>query len=315
VNRTSGPGLIAAGKSLRWGVVGLLAVVAVASCTSDEVEDEGAAEGIDLGSLTASSDRPASSGHLADAELFRVVSVADGDTLRVTGSGGEQKVRILGINTPESGECFSEEATVALEGLVDGTDLVLVSDVTDRDRFDRLLRYVETADGVDVGAELVAGGYAIARRFEPDVARADRYAELQEQARRDEIGLWADNACGARAVEGDVIEIFVNANAPGDDEQNLNGEWVEIANIADETIDLGGWEIGDESSSHRYTFGQFTLPAGQSVTIYSGCGSDNSSELFWCDGLGPVWSNAGDTVFIRDPNGNLIALHPYGDSA
>jgi hypothetical protein len=79
-------------------------------------------------------------------------------------------VRVLGINTPESGECFSTEAADALEDLIADRDLVLIADQTDVDQYERSLRYVETADGLDVGAALVAGGYAISRRYEPDVA-------------------------------------------------------------------------------------------------------------------------------------------------
>ena len=125
----------------------------------------------------SSTESPAPSGSIASG--WRSTNVVDGDTLDVSGPDGSVTVRIIGINTPESGECFAEDATDALAELVEGEALVLVADRTDVDRFGRALRYVETTGGTDVGAELVAGGLAIARRYPPDDARADTYAELQ----------------------------------------------------------------------------------------------------------------------------------------
>jgi len=254
-----------------------------------------------------------------DDGFWRATEVIDGDTLHVVGPGGELKVRVIGINTPESGECYSDEAGRALEDLVDDVDLVLVTDQTDLDQFDRSLRYVETAGGVDVGAELVRGGYAISRRYEPDVARDARYSQLQDAAQRERVGLWALDACGDPVVEGLVIEVEINADAPGDDSENLNGEWVRFTSVADRPIDLKDWEVADESASHRYSFGEFALEPSASVTLYTGCGDDGpgddgADELFWCNRQGAVWNNAGDTVFLRDPSGNLVAVFAYGES-
>ena len=287
-------------KSRTGLFLAVLTLGALAACTSDgdssHVSSAGPAEG-----------------------YWRATEVVDGDTLHVVGPDGELTVRVLGINTPESGECFSDEATDALDDLVDGVDLILVTDQTDLDQFERSLRYVETADGIDVGAELVRGGYAISRRYEPDVARDARYSELQDAAQRDRVGLWASDACGDPVVEGLVIEVEINADAPGDDSENLNGEWVRFTSVADRSIDLKDWEVADESASHRYSFRDFVLEPAASVILHTGCGddgpgSDGTDELFWCDGKGPVWNNAGDTVFLRDPSGNLVAVFAYGES-
>lgn len=271
-----------------------------------------------LASCTSDGNRPVASDGTSGTStsgLFRSTEVVDGDTLHVIGpDGGELTVRVIGINTPESGECFSSEATQALDDLVADADLVLISDRTDLDQFERSLRYVETANGLDVGAALVAGGYAISRRYEPDVARDALYSDLQTAAQRDQIGLWAPDACGAPVVVGKVIEVEENANAPGDDSDNLNGEWVRFTSVADKPIDMDDWEVADESASHRYSFDRFVLDPGRSVTLYTGCGDDGSDEVFWCNSSGPVWNNGGDTVFLRDPSGNLVAVFAYGES-
>ncbi len=111
------------------------------------------------------------------------------------------------------------------------------------------------------------------------------------------------------------IVIDVNADAPGDDGENLNGEWVEFTNAGAEAIDLDGWEVADESSSNRYTFSDLRLEPGAEVTLFSGCGPDDDTSRYWCVSGSAVWNNSGDTVFLRDRNGNIVASLSYGDSS
>jgi endonuclease YncB( thermonuclease family) len=245
---------------------------------------------------------------------WRSARVVDGDTLEVSGPDGERTVRIVGINAPESAECFGELATDALAELVKDQALVLVADRSDVDRFGRALRYVETIDGVDVGAELVAGGFAIARRYPPDDARADFYARLQREAQDARRGLWAPDACGPSDVDGVEIGVEVNADAPGDDARNLNGEWVRLTNDGGDVTDLDGWEVADESASNRYRFSGLRLNPGRSVTLFSGCGADDDANRYWCASGSAVWNNSGDTVFLRDGRGNIVVWFSYGDS-
>ena len=240
--------------------------------------------------------------------------MVDGDTLDVSSTRGDVTVRVIGINAPESGECFSDEATAALAALVAGEELVLVADRSDLDQFERSLRYVETVAGVDVGAELVAGGFAIARRYPPDDARADVYAGLQRDAQRARRGLWAPDACGASDLDGVGIAVEINADAPGDDSVNLDGEWVRFTNTGTEAADLDGWEVADESASHRYRFSDLRLDSGNSVTLFSGCGRDGQSARYWCESGSAVWNNSGDTVFLRDDRGSIVVSLAYGDS-
>ena len=293
----------------RAALVGLIAAALLAGCAS--ASSDIATSGSSVESRTSN---PPSTGATEATDNWRSTEVVDGDTLYVSGPLGELEVRIIGINTPESGECFYEEATDALAELVTGNDLVLVVDRSDVDQFGRALRYVETIDGVDVGAELVANGFAIARRYPPDDARADTYAELQRDAQREGRGLWAPDACGDSDLDGVAIVIDVNADAPGDDGENLNGEWVRFTNAGTEVIDLDGWEVADESASHRYTFDDLRLEPGADVTLFSGCGPDDETARYWCVSGSAVWNNSGDTVFLRDGNGNIVASLSYGDS-
>lgn len=124
-----------------------------------------------------------------------VVNVVDGDTVDVLIAGQELRVRYTGIDTPETVdprrpvECFGREASQRNRDLVEGKAVGLEKDVSEFDRFGRLLRYV-WADGEMVNAKLVEEGYATASTFPPDVKYADLFASLQGQAREAGRGLW-----------------------------------------------------------------------------------------------------------------------------
>ena len=119
-----------------------------------------------------------------------VVSITDGDTIRVQlPDGTEEPVRLIGIDAPEPGATGAAEASSLLRELIDGEQVLLTFDVSDRDRFDRLLRYVWLGDRL-INEELVAAGVAIARRYPPDTAYAERLEAAEEQAQLLAIGLW-----------------------------------------------------------------------------------------------------------------------------
>lgn len=295
----------------RIALVGLIAASVLFGCASAGSDGATATRGSSVETRTSN---PPPTSATEGTDNWRSTEIVDGDTLYVSGPLGELEVRIIGVNTPESGECFSEEATDALRELVAGNDLALVVDRSDIDQYGRALRFVETTGGVDVGAELVANGFAIARRYPPDDARAGTYAELQREAQREGRGLWAPDACGAGDLDGVEIVIDVTADAPGDDGENLNGEWVQFTNAGADAVDLDGWEVADESASHRYTFTDLRLEPGAEVTLCSGCGPDNETARYWCVSGSAVWNNSGDTVFLRDGNGNIVASLSYGDS-
>lgn len=130
------------------------------------------------------------------AELATVQFIIDGDTFTVALSDGRSDtVRLIGIDTPEAGECFADEATDLLRALVQpGSQVGLTVDISDTDRFDRLLRYVWVGE-MSVNEELVRRGAAFARSYPPDTAMADRLESAESTARRAERGLWNPRAC------------------------------------------------------------------------------------------------------------------------
>ena len=112
---------------------------------------------------------------------FRVASVTDGDTLRLT-SG--EAVRLVGMDAPEPGRCGSERATRMLTDMVLGKRVSLPAPVDDRDRYDRLLRYVDVGT-VDAGLELIKSGLAVARYDSRD--GYDRHPREKRYVRADRV--------------------------------------------------------------------------------------------------------------------------------
>jgi len=132
----------------------------------------------------------------------RVVRITDGDTIRVALAGGVERVRYIGIDTPEEVrpdtpvQCYARRAAAENARLVAGREVRLVLDVEHRDRFGRLLAYVyRDGDGLFVNAELVRSGFARTLTIPPNVRYAARFAALARQARRASRGLWS--ACAS----------------------------------------------------------------------------------------------------------------------
>ncbi len=246
---------------------------------------------------------------VSDSEDALVLSVTDGDTVRVSRSGEAAKsVRLIGINTPEIDECLGTESKTALEQLVDGKEVVLVGDVADLDDHLRLLRYVYLPDGTLVNEVMVREGFALANEFPPNVAESETLSTAQEHAQREDLGLWAEDTCGEPSKDTLVIT-HVEYDAPGNDNENLNGEWVDIENRGSTAADLTGWVLKDESATHRFRFGSGTvLDVGTKMRVFTGCGIDivspSLTEIYWCAN-GAVWNNGGDTAFLLDPEGNI----------
>jgi micrococcal nuclease len=132
------------------------------------------------------------------SDAARVVRVVDGDTVVVRTGGHEQRVRYIGVDTPESVkpgtpvQCFAKAASAANKRLVEGQEVRLVGDAEARDRYGRTLAYVYRAsDGLFVNAELVRRGYAKPLTIPPNVAHAVELRRLAATARREGRGLWS----------------------------------------------------------------------------------------------------------------------------
>lgn len=123
-------------------------------------------------------------------DTARVTRVIDGDTIIIEGG---YSVRYIGIDTPEvhpQVEAFGIEAWQANRKLVEGKEVRLERDVTETDRYGRLLRYV-WVDDILVEAELVRLGLARSKAYPPDTRYQDYLEEMEAEAREAGRGMWA----------------------------------------------------------------------------------------------------------------------------
>jgi endonuclease YncB( thermonuclease family) len=149
--------------------------------------------------MTKESDhqRPPEEREAKFTDAVMVQKVIDGDTIELADG---RHVRLIGIDTPETVDprrpvgCFGREASDKNKELVEGKNVRLVKDISETDKYGRLLRYVYVGD-IFVNEYLVREGYARASSYPPDVRYRDLFREAEADARINKRGLWADGAC------------------------------------------------------------------------------------------------------------------------
>lgn len=97
----------------------------------------------------------------------------------------------------------------------------------------------------------------------------------------------------------------VQFDAPGDDRENLNGEWVRVGNLGTEPVLILGWTLSDRTGSDTYTFPAVLLMPSTSVTVFTGSGAMNDTALYM-GRSSPLWGNSGDIAILRDGAGTVI---------
>jgi micrococcal nuclease len=262
-----------------------------------------------------------------------VSHAVDGDTLAVVYPDGRgDRVRVLGIDTPEitmegnTGEKFpgvnnpviladwGERARAFAADRLEGQQVTLTTDCLagTRDRYGRFLAMVTTGDGADFGALLLSEGFA--RTYvQESFARKDQYLAIESSARTARKGLWADETLETPALPRSVSIVRVVYDAPGDDRSNLNGESVTLMANANQPVSLSGWTLA-ESGGVEYRFGGRTLIPSVPVTIHTGQGTDNATDLFW--GLStPVLGNEKDRVTLRDASGTVVDTFSWNETS
>jgi micrococcal nuclease len=274
----------------------------------------------------------------------KVMAVADGDTVNAriwqNGHWSERRdIRVLGLQAMEltdysrahgrKGECHAVAAAERLEFLLQGRRVkrrkirvaaFRVSSRTEgrRGRLRRGVAYKANGRWHDAGAMLMREGHALWDPNGKEWAWNARYAELARRAASEGRGIWDTDACGAGPRPGALIELGVNWDARHSDGRNVNGEWIKIKNRDPlNPLPLHRWWVRD-SALRRYRLPQSAIvPAGGSIRVRVGKGTDNAINFFW--GLSePVFENAkrgrraiGDGGYLFDPRGDLRAWRMY----
>jgi micrococcal nuclease len=148
---------------------------------------------IGLASCSSSSQPP-----LSQTDLVKIVKVIDGDTVDIALAGRTERVRLIGVNTPETKhptkpiECFGPEASAYLTQLLPkGTTVRIERDVEARDRYGRMLLYLYLgSNDLFINLDLVARGYGTPMSIEPNTFHRNDFVRAAAQAEAANVGLW-----------------------------------------------------------------------------------------------------------------------------
>ncbi len=132
----------------------------------------------------------------------RVVRIIDGDTIVVLVNGVQEKIRLIGVDTPETfdsrgtPQCLGEEASNFVTSLLENQIVRLEADQSqdDRDKYGRLLRYVYLED-ILINKEIIARGYGYEYTYRRPYKYQTNFRNAEQTARENQIGLWALGAC------------------------------------------------------------------------------------------------------------------------
>jgi micrococcal nuclease len=311
-------------------VVALLLLVVSAGCLSGA-----AGPGADTTNSPSGDGVGAAGGEIP----VTVTEVVDGDTIKIEyANGTRDTVRLLGVDTPEvlaentpaefegvpettagerclrrAGETASAYATDRLAG--ESVTLVFDSESERRGYYGRLLAYVYV-DGESFNHALLQAGHA--RVYDSEFTERKRYDRTAAAARADRRGLWScvDAAGDTTATpdssitDGPLVLAGSNYDAAGNDNENLNDEYVTFGNEGSDPLDVSGWIVADEAG-HTYRFPDGTvIEPGATVTLRTGSGTDTAATYYW-GRSGAVWNNDGDVVIVRDATGATVLREPY----
>lgn len=157
----------------------------------------------------------------AGAQKATVVDTIDGDTIDVEIDGQVERVRFIGIDTPETRhpskgvECYGKEASARTAELLAGKTVYLEEDQSQdsRDRYGRILRYIWMEDGTLFNQQLVAEGYAFEYTYETPYKYQSNFKAAQASAREQGLGLWSPTTCNGEQKPASSTEGIVNPTA------------------------------------------------------------------------------------------------------
>ncbi|MEK4520686.1 thermonuclease family protein [Psychrobacillus sp. FSL W7-1457] len=209
----------------KWIMYILSLTILLGACSSIDqlvVEDENpiteqeTSEKAEEAPQKESSEATSSTTHdVSKLEEFPLVSVIDGDTIKIKYNGANENVRFLLVDTPETNhpklgeQPFGQEAKDFTKQLLKGQDTVFLEfDVSYRDKYNRLLAYIYTSDGKSLQEELLKQGLArVAYIYAPNTKHVDWFEAIQKKAQQQAIGIWSvENYVTNRGYDKDAVE-------------------------------------------------------------------------------------------------------------
>ena len=237
----------------------------------------------------------------------KIIKIIDGDTIE---TDNHQKIRYIGINAPELGQPYGEDAKNFNDNLVNGKTVTIIFDQQTKDQYGRMLGYIYV-ENIFVNKVLVEKGWAISEAIPPNTLHKEDFLQAEKQAHQKCQGLWADT-CMPKVVSCIKI-VTIHFDAAGIDDINLNDEWIEITSSCPNVLSLSGWLLKDSSAQNNYVFSDISLDPGKSLKLHSGCGTNSVSDIYWqCpQKQHAIWNNTGDEAMLFDSHGKLLSDYSY----
>ncbi|MFS1511774.1 thermonuclease family protein [Chengkuizengella sp. SCS-71B] len=246
--------------------------------------------------------------------------VVDGDTIKVNLNGKKETIRLLLVDTPETVhpskavQAFGPEASnFAKDMLPVGSEVQIEIDVSERDKYGRLLAYL-WVDGKMFNEMLLEKGLArVAYIYPPNVKYVDQFKEIQEKARQESIGIWSienyvqDDGFIDNKIEKN--EAIVEDSPVQITEVNLEEEYITIMNNDSTDMDMTGWSVLSVEGDQRFDFpDSYTIKAGEAITIWSGDFSRGvwSIDLYWTEQN--IWNNNGDPAQLINADNVIVDI-------
>ncbi len=228
---------------------------------------------------------------LTNYETIHVDRVIDGDTI----VSNKTSIRLLGINSPERGELYYTEAKEFLEKLILNETVDLEFGKEKYDKYQRTLAYLYI-NRENINLKLVEKGFANFYFPSGKDNYYNKFKDAWEECINNNLNLCENsvNNCSQ------CIELR---------ELSVDNQQVILYNNCNFSCDLTNWEIKDEGRK-KFVFEDFVLNVNKEVSIVVGDGIDNSFTLYW-SGEEYVWTETGDSLFLRDEDGKLVLWESY----
>lgn len=272
-------------------------------------------------------------------ETGRVLVVADGDTFRFIPDGETDyvTVRLLGVNTPEirgfysahrdEDMCGGPEATDVLKSVLKpGTPVQLRALDKSSESLGRIQRYAfawNPATGqydIDVQAIVAQSGFAMWFTVKNEPALSYQYRVMIAQTQLERKGIWNPLFCGPLEQPDAHLSVIVSWDAQGNDNTNLNGEFVVVRNIGTQTVDISDWLLRDSSLTSWFYLPQGSVLAPNDYrVIHVGVGTNgtpNPRDLYM-GSTTALFPNLradlflGDGAYLLDRNTAIRAYYEY----
>ena len=223
------------------------------------------------------------------------MKIVDGDTLDISCG----RIRLALTNTPEQGdEGFTEATNFAKDLCPVGSEITIDEDSGQTSgSYGRIVAVVYCNDR-NLNAELLSEELAVVDT---------RFCDESEFANEE----WAASYCTPSEPPSSSCTTVTefHYDAEGNDNYNLNDEYVTLKNTCASFLNMTMWKVSDERG-YVYTFPTFILDSQASVTLYTGSGTDTATVLYW-GRTSAIWNNNGDTLHLRDSSGSLLLKKSY----